>query len=313
MATGAAFPNGKRAGVSGACRGRRLRRFGLALSVLCWLGATLSIHDLARSASAKAPLHFAPNHNFDAQGHFLPAKAGFNLADISSVEQLDALPPGVMGLVWVGQCNGADPAFVRTITPYVGKSRLFGFYLMDDPDPRWWAIVRGDPHGCRPEKLKAQSDWIHVHVPGALTFIVAMNLGSAATPSFAGSYNPENSHIDLFGIDPYPCRSELARCDLAMIDRYVAAAERLGIPRPSMVPVFQTFGGGTWEDGDGGNYVLPDGDQMRAILARWVALVPAPSFDYAYSWGAQRGDRALEDTADLMDVLSTHNSANGGP
>lgn len=313
MAAGTTLPNGKPAGERGATPKRRLRRFSQVLSVLCCFGAVLTIHDLARSASANAPLHFTPNHNFDAQGQYLPAKAGFNLADISSVEQLDALPPGVMGLVWVGLCNGADPAFVRTITPYVGNSRLFGFYLMDDPDPRWSATARGDAHGCRPENLKAESDWIHAHVPGGLTFIVVMNLGPAARPSFEGSYNPENSHIDLFGIDPYPCRSELAGCDFAMIDRYVAAAARWGIPRLSMVPVFQTFGGGAWEDGDGGHYVPPDGDQMQTMLARWGALLPAPSFDYAYSWGAQRGDSALEDSVDLMAVLSAHNRANGGP
>jgi hypothetical protein len=182
---------------------------------------------------------------------------------------------------------------------------------MDDPDPR--PIALGRANGCRPEDLKAESDWIHANIPGAITFIVAMNLARAARPWFGGGYSPENSHVDLFGIDPYPCRSELGICDLYMIDRYVASAERAGIPRQRMVPVFQTFGGGEWKDGDGGHYVLPKPEELRAMLERWSTLIPPPPFDYAYSWGSQRGDQALEDAPALQEVMKTHNRSGASP
>lgn len=247
-------------------------------------------------------LHFAANGNFRSDGAYLPGKAGFNLADVSSVGVLDSLPAGVKGLVWVGKCNGADASFIKAVEGYVGNPKLFGFYLMDDPDPR---IVSS--HRCKPEDLKAEADWLHTHAPGARTFVVLMNLGSSKTPSFAGSYNPANSHVDLFGFSPYPCRTELRHCDFDMIDRYVAAAAAAGIPRDRMIPVYQAFGGGHWSDDSGGQYVLPTAAQERQILSRWRALLPNAVFDYAYSWGSQRGDAALQNAFDLQTVFASHN------
>jgi hypothetical protein len=72
---------------------------------------------------AATRLHFAPNNNFDSNGAYLPAKAGFNLADVSSIRVLDSLLAGVKGLAWVGQCGGVDAAFLETVRPYVGKAR----------------------------------------------------------------------------------------------------------------------------------------------------------------------------------------------
>jgi hypothetical protein len=234
----------------------------------------------------------------------LPGKLGFNLADVGDPRQLGRLPDGVKGLVWVGQCNGVDAAFLDSVRAYLGSPKLFGFYFMDDPDPtgRYFRL-------CTAEKLRAQSDWIHANVPGALTFIVLMNMASHASPSFADSYNYANSHVDLFGLDPYPCRSELKGCDYDLIDRYVVAAESAGVTRDRIVPVYQAFGGGSWRDGEGGHYALPTVDQEQQIMARWAKLAAAPVFDFAYSWGSQRGDAALENSPDLQMVFSVHNQA----
>ena len=136
-----------------------------------------------------------------------------------------------------------------------------------------------------------------------------MNLSSQRNPSFKDSYDPANSHVDLFGTDPYPCRTELQGCDYDMIDRYIAAATSAGIPLSRIVPVYQSFGGGKWSDGDGGRYLLPTPEQAREILARWQKRIGTPEFDVAYSWGSQRGDQALETAPELQDVFLTHNHA----
>jgi hypothetical protein len=177
---------------------------------------------------------------------------------------------------------------------------------MDDPDPT-------GAYGplCTADNLKAESDWIHDNVPGAKVFILLMPMSSSKTPSYAGTYNPMNSHVDLFGIDPYPCRSELKGCDYDMIDRYIAAAESGGVPRDNIVPVFQAFGGGNWRDDGGGKYVLPSVEELQQMLKRWGTFVPAPVFDYAYSWGSQNADEALERSTDLQAVFARHNSASG--
>jgi hypothetical protein len=246
-------------------------------------------------------LHYAPNHNFDAGGTWRPAAAGFNLADVNDPRQLPGLPPGTKALIWVGLCTGVDRRFIDRVSPYLRQRTVFGFYLMDDPDPRI------GPVQCQPTSLRAEADWIHAHFPGALTFIVLMNLSAPGTPSFQGSYNPINSHIDLYGIDPYPCRSELNGCSATMIQRYISAARAWGIPRERIVPVYQAFGGGHWGDGDGGEFRLPTATQARTMLAQWRALLPAPVFDYAYSWGTQRGDQALESSCELRQVFLEHN------
>ncbi len=261
---------------------------------------------VAEPAWATPPtvLHHAPNRKFDSRGRYVPGRAGFNLADVNSPAELDSLPDDVKGLVWIGLCTGADPVFIRTVRPYIGNPRLFGFYLMDDPDPtgRYGRL-------CRPADLRAESDWIRANAPGAKTFVVLMNLSSSKAPSFMNTYNPANAHVDLYGIDPYPCRTEFNDCDYDMIDRYVTAAKAWGIPRDRMIPVFQAFGGGDWTDDAGGKYRMPSVGQLKAILTRWRALVPAPIFDSAYSWGSQRNDAALEGSPELQSVFSAHNQA----
>ena len=106
----------------------------------------------ALPAGPQTTLHSALNGNFDSGGNYLPGSVGFNLADVSNVAQLDSVPDGVKGLVWVGQCNGVDTTFLRTVWPFIGNARLFGFYLMDDPDPtgRWRSL-------CKAENLAAES------------------------------------------------------------------------------------------------------------------------------------------------------------
>ena len=257
----------------------------------------------ARAAGVR---HFAPNANFLAGGRFAPGAVGFNLADVSQVAQLRLLPPGVAAVVWVGRCAGADAPFRAAVQPFLGQPAVFAFYLMDDPDPRLRLHQR-----CAARALRQEADWIHAHDSGALTFIALMNLGTRLRPTFGRAYAPSASHVDLFGIDPYPCRTELARCDFGMIDRYVAAAERAGIGVGRIVPIFQTFGGGAWHDGEGGFYRLPRPREAAAMLRRWHRLVPAPVFDYAYSWGSQRGDTGLADAPGLQAVLRRHNRALG--
>jgi len=245
-------------------------------------------------------LHYTPNSNFGQSGRYLPRADGFNLADVSVYDkgQLDSLPPGVRGLVWIGDCSGVTAAFRSAVGAFAGDPKLFGFYVMDEPNPST----------CKPAHLLAEDNWIHAHVPGAETFAILENLGSEKIPTFDGSYTPQDSGLDLIGLDPYPVRSELHSPDYNEISRYVTAAEAQGWPESSMVPVYQTFGGGNYPDDANGYWVLPTVAQERQMLADWAALVPNPKFDYAYSWGSQQKDTALNSSAALQAVFAAKNT-----
>jgi hypothetical protein len=258
-----------------------------------------------------AGLHLAANENFSPGGDFLPGELGFNMADVTVPSDLAHLPDGVRALVWVGRCDGVTPGFTDAVQPYLDSSKVFGYYLIDEPDPtgRWRPV-------CSPAKLAAESDYLHQHSVGRKTFMIMMNLGSPTSPTYTdrgASYTPANTHVDLVGLDPYPCRSELNGCDYAGIDRYLRAAEAGGWGVASIVPVFQAFGGGNWVDARGGRWQLPTAGQAATILSTWNRLVPKPVFDYAYSWGSQMNDTALSAApASLRQVFAEHNRQRTG-
>jgi hypothetical protein len=173
---------------------------------------------------------------------------------------------------------------------------------MDEPDPtgRYKAV-------CPAANLKAESDWIHAHAPGTKTFVILMNFSSSSSPTYRNTYTPANTDIDLYGLDPYPCRTETNSCSYGWIGLAVNAALSAGVPQADIVPVYQAFGYGAWVDDGGGSYMLPSASQEQLLLSTWAAAVPSPAFDYAYSWGSQNGDVPLSQSAALQSVLLAHN------
>jgi Ca2+-binding RTX toxin-like protein len=255
-------------------------------------------------SAPQTSLHYAAGGNFSgAEGdQYAPGVDGFNLADVSSVWSLNHLPAGVKGLVWLGTSNGADANFQSLATPFLNNPNLYGFYLADEPDPtgQWGTQISA-------ANLKSQSDWIHAHAPGAKTFMVMMNMGTPDNPSYANTYNPANTDIDLFGLDPYPFRPQFANgADYGIIGAAVSAAEASGIPLSQIVPVYQSFGGGGYS-----SWTMPTAAQAQQMLQTWGSVVPSPAFDYTYSWGSQQGDQSLSGSPALQQVFAAHNAGSG--
>ena len=244
------------------------------------------------SAYPQTQLHYAANGNFSGSGVYLPGADGFNLADVGSVGVLKTLPVGVKALVYLGLCGGTTSHFINTVKPFIGRRKLFAFYLMDEPDPST----------CHAANLKAEADWIHANAPGVETFIVLMNMSSDTKPSYLNTYNTANTHIDLFGLDPYPCKTEFAGCNYNVIPAAVAAAEAWGITASQIVPVYQAFGGGGYSA-----WLLPTGAEETQALAAWSSAVPAAVFDYVYSWGVQSSDQALSTSPGLQAIFLKKN------
>jgi len=240
-------------------------------------------------------LHYAANGNFDSNGVYAAGADGFNLADVGSVSELDSLPAGDKGLVYLGMTDGVTAAFTAAVDSYIGDPKLYGFYLVDEPDGSATTAAN----------LKAEADYIAAHVPGAISYMTEQNLSADTTPSFY--YTPANTDINLFGLDPYPVNTNVPNgLDYNIIPTAVAAAEKAGIPLADIVPVYQAFGGGGYT-----TYGLPSAAQAQQILATWGAAVPNPAFDYAYSWGTQESDTALSNDPTLAAVFAAHNASSG--
>ena len=80
--------------------------------------------------------------------------------------------------MYLGLCDGADTNFIDLVQQFIGNPDVYGFYLVDEPDP----TGEYSPQ-CPATDLKAESDWIHANDPGTVTFIVLMNLGTPTQPT----------------------------------------------------------------------------------------------------------------------------------
>ncbi|CCV10198.1 calcium-binding protein [Mesorhizobium sp. STM 4661] len=231
---------------------------------------------------------------------------GFNLVDLQYASSVNALPAGSKALIWLGESNGVTQSFIDKVTPLIGNSKVLGFFLTDEPDPT------GKYHTkVSAANLKAESDWIHSHFPGAKTFITLMDMGSFSDSNYSNTYNPANTGIDYYGINPYPVRTTAV--DFNYIDRAVAAALEAGIPKSAIIPVYQTFGGGGWATNTGGSYVMPTTSQMQTMMDHWERLVPNPAFDMAYKWASQNGETSLGNTSSMQSFFLQHNTSTTTP
>lgn len=227
-------------------------------------------------------LHLAINLSGDYSGL---SEAGFNLADVGWVGALDGLPPGIRGVLWLGngynsKCSWrlSDAEVVAAVETARDHPSFSGiYYIADEPHPEL----------C-PDAVRAVTDrsaLIRRHDPSGRTFMVVKN-GAAAQDEFLHLRNA----ADLIGVAPYPCNEGNAEsgCDLAALRKRIQTALEVGIEPQRIVPVFQTFGQACTER-ETKYYRLPSEAETTQMLAVWDELVPPDlrPLDMAYSWGSQ--------------------------
>ncbi|SEE79534.1 hypothetical protein SAMN05519104_7516 [Rhizobiales bacterium GAS188] len=266
----------------------------------CPSGYVLSGPYCSLSTPVQAPpaatLHYAPNANM-VNGVYAPGAVGYNLADVDGIDQLNSLPAGIKGLMFLGQTAGDTSAFEAMVAPFVGKANLWGFYLADDP-----RISR-----VPPANLMAEADYIHAHFPGIKVFVTLYNEGQPLTPHY--DFNPANTHIDFFGPPGYASQRSLTNgFDIGVVTAAVSAANAAGIPSAQIVPVYQAFGGVS-------PWTMPTVPQTEQIILAWRQLVPNPAFDYTYSWGLQPAfdTITLANSPQLQPVYAANNAGTPFP
>ncbi|WP_395104608.1 hypothetical protein [Actinomadura sp. SCN-SB] len=204
---------------------------------------------------------------------------GYDLVDVKpDPASVAGVPDGMRALLWVGNftCDEFELSFgefAAAVRRLARHPKVFGWYLSDEPNPRECPRISWE--------IRRRADLIEREAPGQVSFISLTDWPMAPL-------TPERVNVDLVGLDPYPCKGSSrtrSRCDINAIDRMVRMADKAGIPRSVVVPVYQTFGQ-SCSEGDK-QYWLPTEDQLRQILRRWDRLVPDPPMDIAYSWGHQ--------------------------
>lgn len=242
-----------------------------------------------RSARKRPTRHFLTN----LHGSKAPTRLGFDVFDIgSSAWALKTLPAGTQGLVYLGQkCpTRADAAFKRTVDRLAKSRRVFGYYLSDEPH------IKDCPAG--PRALASRADYIRKASNGAQRSFIVLSKIADYRP-----FRPAVTHVDLIGLNPYPCSIANPRCDFAKVGEKVRAARAAGISKARMVPVFQAFGQSRLGKDDH-YYNLPSTTQMTRLLAAWDRWVPNPVMDYTYGWGHQgSANPTLVDSPGLQRLL----------
>jgi len=248
-------------------------------------------------AASSPPLHYIGNlHGQAAQA----ATVGYDLFDVGPyVSSLDALPEGSKALVWIGngyrkRCSWdkTDTQVVSYVTALRGHPKLFGYYVADEPHTSLCADAA--------ERVRARHDLVKSVDPAAVTFVTVED-GS----SHPGEFQAFADVVDLIGVVSYPCNVTKPACVLSKIRDKADEALRF-IPAERLVPVFQTFGQAC---ASSNYYRLPTAAELQAILDTWATKIPAPVFDYSYTWGNQSSScPTLVDSPKLQQVMAQHNA-----
>lgn len=221
---------------------------------------------------------------------------GFDLADVSSRTKLNNMPDDVMGVVYLGMTS-LNQQFKDRIDEWKTNPKVYAYYIVDEPVP----VQIGNHTPIVPiATIKAMSDYIHQTHPGAKTFVKCTNEAGTDKPKW--SYTPENTGLDLIGVGGYAVRSRFpGNYDAGLIERYVEAAVRDGIPLDKMVPCYQCFGGVA-------DWPLPTKEQMDGMFASWRRAIPNPPMDYAYRWFIQPqwGTEGLGNNQMMRDAIKRH-------
>jgi hypothetical protein len=281
--------------------------------------------ELAISYTATGTVHYAIG---SSENQSIALSMGFNVMDIAGTGSpadteavVDALPPGIQALISVvnidnDNCTTPDypsAEYQALVDAMANDPKVYGYYIADEPHPLVCPNAASD--------IRARADYLHAHAPGQQAFIVVQD-GSGPCGTNLGcefsALQPANTHVDLIGLDPYPCHYDSlgnpVPCDYSLINQRVGTALANGIPLGIIVPLFQTFGQEGRTDGATVFYRTPSASELSTILSTWNSVVPDPPMDYAYTVTVQctttscPAPQALENQPELQPAILTHNT-----
>jgi hypothetical protein len=280
----------------------RTAKFAVATAVLFALGIAASTAYLSHAATAAGgapPFRYVYNSGADQAR---AAANGWNLLDVSSKSEADALPAGTQGLVWVGDYNNSSCSWEQsdsTVSKLAASTardpKVFGYFFSDEPDP--FACPNA------PAQHKARSDLIHAADPSTKTVMVVDSNSGAQTISQIPLWKGD---ADYIGLDPYPCHQGGA-CDYTWIDQVILAANAAGLDYWGVV---QGFCDGNWR--------YPTVDELNHMLGQWSGSKESGQMTFAWVWAngprgscapAGNGSFGISQNPPLLAAMAAYNGA----
>jgi hypothetical protein len=221
-------------------------------------------------------------------GQAAAAAYGWNLLDVGSRDEADALPRGTRGLVWVGDYDNttcswevSDADVARRLAGAAGDPKVAGVFFSDEPDP----------YACpgAPAQHRARSRLIHSLDPRAFTILLADSNSGKQTLDQLRLWR---GAADYVALDPYPCYRGAA-CRYGWISAVIHAADRAGL---RYWGVAQAFADDTWR--------WPTPVEERHMLALWQASRAVGSMTFAWQWAGN----SLRSRPALLRVLKQWNA-----
>lgn len=249
---------------------------------------------------------------------------GYNVIDATpgEINEINKLPAGVQAMVWVGgaQCEAFSypfNSFKSFVNAQRNNSKIYGYFLYDEPKAQ--ACSKYVDLKDSSDDIKGRADYIHclsndaskVNAAGECLEsgkVVARKTDKKAfiIDEYDFAYDrvsKAKTHVDLFGIDPYPCRPNGCKYsgDPDYFKERIARAKQY-YSQANIVPVYQTFGGDGWK--------MPTADQLKTALSEYDKSLSGTLMDASYTWKQNTGGQnaALGQSTSLQQVMKDHNA-----
>jgi len=163
---------------------------------------------------------------------------GYNLIDVSTVSEADAVPAGTKAQVWLYDYDNTtcswekDDTYIKNIVSQLANDpKVAGFYFSNEPDP----------FACptAPQQHKQRNALIKSLAPNKYTLIGIDTNWRAHFDAYGSMWVGTADYVNY---NPYICYVGKSTCDFAWLDHVLATAQSL--PQPYFMAL-QAFAEGT--------------------------------------------------------------------
>lgn len=218
--------------------------------------------------------------------------ANCNVIDRAAFPQyLDQLPPGVKGMVWVGNYDNSVCDFQKSddwirshVAAIAGHPGIATYFIADIP--HFWDCPTA------PDQMRARSALIHSIDPGPPT-LVAIEPSTGPIKG-ANPFTPYVGTVDIIGAERYPCTFKDG-CVMSRIDDTIALLQQANVPR--YWAILQAFADST--------HLLPTPDELRAQVDHWRGSRMEGLLWFSWSFGTE----PLDNHPDLVQVIAEENAS----